>query len=457
MPADSSSSSLLTHCRQVLQRSRQTLAVNAPSSDGDPLAALEAKLAAHRLTVAVFGLVGRGKSAVINALIDEPRLASGPLHGVTRWPRSVSWNPPETAAPWQVELIDTPGLDEIAGAARTDMAQAVVQQADLILFVVAGALSVVEIDALHQLGQSHKPLILVANKADRYPPLDRATLEHQLADRGPLPALEAVVQIAARPDPRPVRTEWPDGRMSETWESPPAQIEPLRQTLLNLLGGDAPALVVLNALQQAREVEQALVQHTLTTHHDEAEALIFRFAQYKALGVALNPVAGLDLFANAVTDVVLIRRLAQLYGLPITTFEAGNLWRAILSSSGLLIASEVGTVLLGLGKVSLFLGTAALTGLGDGGAGLSALVGTMAAQAGAAGYGTYAVGRATQRYLERGCTWGPAGLSTTLAEVLQELDQSPALARLQGYLAATLKPVPAAPPSAKPTADSAKD
>jgi len=442
MAANLPSSSLLVRCRQVLQRARQALGARGLPSDGDPLAALEAKLAAHRLTVAVFGLVGRGKSAVINALIDEPRLASGPLHGVTRWPRSVYWTPANTADPWQVELIDTPGLDEIAGAARAEMAQAVAQQADLILFVVAGAVSAVEVEALYQLGHTHKPLVLVANKADRYPPLDRAALERQLAERGPLLALDAVVHVAACPDPRPVRTEWPDGRVSETWESPPAEIEPLRRTLLNLLQQDAPALVVLNALQQAREVEQTLVQHTLTVHHDEAEALIFRFAQYKALAVALNPVAGLDVVANAMTDLVLIRRLAQLYGLPITAFEAGNLWRAILSSSGVLVASEVGAVLLGVGKSSLFLGTAALTGLGGGGAGLTAVVGTMVAQAGAAGYGTYAVGRATKRYLERGCTWGPAGLSTTLAEVLQDLDQAPALARLQGYLVATLGVAP---------------
>ena len=40
----------------------------------------------------------------------------------------------------------------------------------------------------------------------------------------------------------------------------------------------------------------------------------------------------------------------------------------------------------------------------------------MTAQASAAGYGTFAVGKAAKIYLERGCTWGPAGISATLAE-----------------------------------------
>ncbi|MGA0200102.1 MAG: GTPase [Prochlorotrichaceae cyanobacterium] len=43
------------------------------------------------LTVATFGLVSRGKSAVCNALLGEKRLATGAVHGVTRWPRSLRW------------------------------------------------------------------------------------------------------------------------------------------------------------------------------------------------------------------------------------------------------------------------------------------------------------------------------------------------------------------------------
>jgi len=48
----------------------------------------------------------------------------------------------------QVELIDTPGLDEIEGQARAQMARDVVRQADLILFVVAGDITRTEYQAL---------------------------------------------------------------------------------------------------------------------------------------------------------------------------------------------------------------------------------------------------------------------------------------------------------------------
>ena len=63
------------------------------------------------------------------------------------------------------------------------------------------------------------------------------------------------------------------------------------------------------------------------------------------------------------------------------------------------------------------------------------------AQASAAGYGSYAVGKAAKTYLERGCTWGPEGISATLTAILQEADTSPALARLRQELATSLAPV----------------
>ena len=41
--------------------------------------------------IAAFGLVSRGKSSVINALLGQSLLATGPLHGITPWPKSVRW------------------------------------------------------------------------------------------------------------------------------------------------------------------------------------------------------------------------------------------------------------------------------------------------------------------------------------------------------------------------------
>ena len=398
----------------------------------DQLTALTYRLETAVLRVAVFGLVSRGKSAVLNALLGEKILQTGPLNGVTQWPRSVYWKPAiedihDSSLPLQLELIDTPGLDEVEGQVRGEMAQTIAQSADLILFVVAGDITQTEYTALVELRKLQKPLLLVFNKIDLYPDCDRDTLYRSLqtfwqqaeADE-PLEKLlpDEIVRVAADPAPLQVRVEWPDGRVTQEWETPPPQIEALKQALLGVAQQQGRSLMTLNALAQARQIESTLAQTVLDLHTESADQLILRFAQYKALTVALNPFAVLDLLGGVAADLLMIRSLARLYDLPMSGHEANRLWRAIVRSSGALLLSEFGSgLLLGLGKSA-----AAAFSVFDSPSSLIAYTGAMTAQAGAAAYGTYAVGQATKRYLAQGCSWGPQGINTVMQEILQQLE-----------------------------------
>jgi predicted GTPase len=150
------------YMQQVKYRGNRSTAATelqaALKTDCDRLTADLEKLDQGLIRIAVFGLVSRGKSAVINALMGQKLLQTGPLHGVTQYPRSVYWTSPTGQI--NIELIDTPGLDEVGGESRASMAQTVAQQADLILFVVAGDITRTEYQALTALQTSHKPLIL---------------------------------------------------------------------------------------------------------------------------------------------------------------------------------------------------------------------------------------------------------------------------------------------------------
>jgi small GTP-binding protein len=449
--------------RQVLRQSMQRYAptLQKPLSNVDQqtqkaavqegvsaLSALEARLANPVLRVAVFGLVSRGKSAVINALVGKDILPTGPLHGVTRWPRSVYWRPPIEAVhdvdelP-QIELIDTPGLDELDGEARGAMAQEIAHQADLILFVVAGDITRTEYDALVTLQAAKQPLLLVFNKIDLFPDTDRQAIYQVLTnlwkstnrDRpNAFLAVDDVVMVAAAPAPLQVRVEWPDGKVTHEWEQLPPQMDSLKQALLTITRQDGTTLIALNALREADSLETDMARRAIALHHEEAEALIWKFAKYKALAVALNPIAVLDLAGGFVTDLVMIRALAKLYGLPITQHEAKKLWQAIAKSSGTLLLSEVGTgLLLGTGK-----GTAAVWSMFDSAGGFSVMLSIMAAQAGASGYGTYAVGKATQIYLEQGCTWGSNGVKAVMQDILNQIDSDSTVSRLRQELEAQL-------------------
>ncbi|MBD2346789.1 GTP-binding protein [Anabaena subtropica] len=390
------------------------------------------KLESNVIRIAAFGLVSRGKSAVLNALLGSKILQTGPLNGVTQWPRSVRWQPGGKVI---VELIDTPGLDEIQGESRAQMARDVVRQADLILFVVSGDITRTEYQALLELRQAQKPLILVFNKIDLYPDTDRATIYKNLQQLGAgnpqaKPLLpDEIVMIAAEPAPMEVRVEWPDGRVSYEWETPESQVDELKQSILNILNREGRSLLALNALIQARDAEAAIAQKTIDIRQQEAEDIIWQFTKYKALAVGLNPIAFFDILGGTVADLALIRSLSRLYGLPITSYEAGKILKTILMSSGGLLLGELGSsFLLGLGK-----STAALTS-GDNPTNITAFAGSAIAQAGIAGYGAYTVGKAAQVYLEKGCTWGQLGASTVITEILSQVDKNTILYRLQQEL-----------------------
>lgn len=396
------------------------------------------------IRIAAFGLVSRGKSAVLNALLGQKVLQTGPLHGVTQWPRSIRWTP-SSEGKVQIELIDTPGLDEIQGEARGQMARDVASQADLILFVVAGDITRTEYQALCELRQMQKPMILVFNKIDLYPDQDRETIYRQLQQLGTgspkdrrlqkLLSEDEIVMVAAEPAPLEVRVEWPDGQVTYEWETPPPQIDELKQKILKVLNREGRSLLALNALFQARNAEGSIAKKTIALRKAEAEDLIWRFTKYKALAVALNPIGVVDVLGGTIADLALIRSLSRLYGLPMTSYEAGKLWKKIIVSSGGLLLGELGSsMLLGMGKSA-----SAVASTFDSATGLTAYAGSAIAQAGIAGYGAYAVGQAAQRYLEQGCSWGALGPSTVIQDILSQVEPDTILYRLRQELGQQLE------------------
>jgi small GTP-binding protein len=395
------------------------------------------------IRIAVFGLVSRGKSAVLNALLGESLLQTGPINGVTQWPRSVRWDvvidnsSQDNMIP--VELIDTPGLDEVGGEVRGEMAREVTRQADLILFVVSGDLTRTEHDALCELRLAQKPLIVVFNKIDLYTEAEQAAIVENLrkvvseAKTSKIPlkapsrlnqAVLEVVKVAAEPAPVPVRVQWPDGRVTSQWEPQPPNIEELRHIIVSTLRREGRSLLALNALVQARSAEKTIAHETVQLQQEEADQLIWQFTKYKALAVAFNPIAILDVLGTSMADLLLIRSLARLYGLPMTSYEAGKLLQKILLSSGGMLLAELGSgLLLGLGKSAAGLATD-----------ISTYAGVAITQASIAAYGTYTVGKAAQIYLEQGCTWGEFGIDTVIQEILNQVDKDTVIYQLKQEL-----------------------
>jgi uncharacterized protein len=197
----------------------------------------------------------------------------------------------------------------------------------------------------------------------------------------------------------------------------------LQAKLTTLLQREGAHWAAVHALAQAESIEEAIAAHIMAQSETAADELIWKFVRSKALAVALNPIALLDLVGGSLTDLMLIRALARFYGLPLTGYQAGKLLKTIWSSAGGLLLGQLATgAVLGVSKTaSLF-----QEGLG----GLSTAAGTLAMQAGIAGYGAYAVGQAAQTYLKQGCSWGVLGPSQVVQTILANLEPDMVLYRL---------------------------
>lgn len=387
------------------------------------------KLEEKVIKISAFGLVSRGKSSVINALLGKKILTTGPINGVTKYPKSIRWNTPGDKV--QIELIDTPGLDEIDGEIRANMAKEISQQSDLILFVIAGDITRTEYLALLELRQAQKPIILVFNKIDLYPEIDLNSIYKQLQQlrdetKKPLFSPDEIVLVSAEPQPINLRIELADGNIKEEWEYPPPNIESLQEKILNILNREGRELLALNSLTQAKIAQKNIARKTIEFRKKEAEEIIWKYAKYKALIVAVNPIIFLDLISGFVSDLMMIRALARLYGLPITSHKAGELWQTIIKSlGGLLLTEIISMMMLGWAKTSII-----ISSLWENPNSFTTLATTALAQGTMAGYGSYLVGKTAQVYLENGCTWGNSGVDTIISEIIAQMPSNSIISRL---------------------------
>ncbi len=400
--------------------------------------------------IAVFGMVGRGKSSLLNALLGQTVFETGPLHGVTRNTQQVSWSISEEivkdgdryvkvtlpgVAESQVELIDTPGLDEVDGETRAMLAQQIAKQADLILFAIAGDMTQVEHAALSQLREAGKPILLVFNKIDQYPQADRMAIYHKIRDERVRELLspDEIVMAAASPLTKKAIVR-PDGTRSVQLTPSQPQVEELKLKILEILHREGKALVALNTMLYADNVNEQVVQRKLEIRDNSANQIIWRSVMTKALAIALNPVTVIDILSGTAIDVILILTLSKLYGISMTQAGAVKLLQKIAISMGGISASEL-LANLGLSSLKTLLG---LSTTATGGFALAPYLSVAVTQAGVAGVSSYGIGQVTKAYLANGASWGPDGPKAVISRIVASLDETSILNRIKDELVAKL-------------------
>jgi small GTP-binding protein len=381
------------------------------------------KLERGELHVAVFGRVSAGKSALGNALLGREAFAVGVLHGTTTDAEHAMLDEAQHDG---LVLIDTPGINELDGEAREKLAFEVAEVSDLVIFVCDGDLTREELDALKTLAATQRPLLLALNKSDRYgrDELD-SLLQHLRLRVAGLVRAEDVLAVAARPAAQRVVEVDARGHEQSHRQSPAPDVAALRERLLAIAAREGKTLSAINAGLYAGRLTDQVSARIAQTRQTVAAKLIRHYCLAKGVAVALNPIPVADLLAAAGLDAAMVVQLSRVYGLPLTRAESGRLVAVISAQLAALMGAIWGMQLV----------ASALKGMS---AGLSVVV-TAAAQGALGWYATVLIGRAAERYLVGGKSWGEAGAKRAVADIVASLDRDSILREAREEILKRLK------------------
>jgi small GTP-binding protein len=423
------------HYRQALAALEQTLMRTQGCPDAERellrrelsgLRAMHAKLAEGRVEIVIFGEISTGKSAPINALIGDVVASVDVRGGWTKEVWHVAWKGSGYCVPGfadsQVVLIDTPGINEVGGAERGEMAHEVAQRADLILFVTDSDLNDTEYASLVTLAALDKPIIVVLNKIDLYGREQRARLLQVLQkDRlgGVIPP-EQVVTAAAEPREMEYIIESADGSTRSEWKKPKPDVTELKERILRVLEREGLALIAINAALYTADKTDRIATLRVQLRQTRANQLIWSYAGLKAIAVGLNPIAVLDVLGGVAVDASMIVTLANIYGLDMSWKHANELVWSIGKAAGWNSLAAMAPMALTWIKSAFKAVTF----------GHSTLI-TALPQGAAAGYGSYIVGQAARFYFENGSSWGGESAKAVVQRILAETDEQSVLEHLK--------------------------
>ncbi|MEM8944158.1 MAG: GTP-binding protein [Planctomycetota bacterium] len=392
-------------------------------NDLDELARMAEKLESGRVEIVVFGEISTGKSALVNALVGQDVTQVNVQGGWTQDLWRVPWEGTGYRVPGfaktEVVLVDTPGLNEVFGAERGELARVAASKADLVLFVTDSDLNETEFSALEDLAAAHKPMLLVVNKSDLY---RREELD-QLMKLFQGPRLDGLIEPAnvvttqADPREREYIIEAADGTTREELRKPAPKVKDLQARVLEVLETEGKALIALNAAMFAADKSDRMAALRVKLREDRAAKTIWSFAVTKSLAVALNPVPAVDVLGGTAVDATMVVTLGRIYGISITTSNARALVTSILKAAGWVMLSEAVVSYAS----SVF--KALTAGVGS--------VATALPQGAAAGYGSYIVGQAARYYFQHGASWGDASAKQVITQILENTDKESVLEQLK--------------------------
>ena len=376
------------------------------------------KLENQQVHIIAFGKVSAGKSSLLNALIGKKAFSTSPLHGETKTQQLSDWDQYKDQ---NMVVIDTPGTDEVAGEHRQIMAHNAAKIADIILFVIDGDLTHSQLQQLRLISQPNTQIMVVLNKVDLYTDDEVTELLQSIKDKtSDLIKASNIITASAAPLAQVLIKIDEKGNQTREKILVEVDVSRVKQRLWKILEQDGKTLTALNASIFAGEISDRIAKKVTQLRATAAEKVVTTYSIAKGIGVAFNPVPVADLLIAAGLDVAMIRKLSQVYGLPIVGKEATKLTVSIMAQ----LAALMGAV-WGINLLSSALKTIS--------AGLSTTL-TAGAQGALAYYATYLVGKIAEQYFIRGKSWGKQGPKQVAKDIVDSLDKSSILAEARNKI-----------------------
>ena len=277
--------------------------------------------------IVVCGNINVGKTSLVNALLQESRFEVAAVGGATGRVQEALLPHEYTISGFQsscVVIVDTPGFGEVDNAERGKLAMQQALSADLVLVVVNDDLTQGELDAMTQLFDKGKPLLLVLNQVDRLSPEQRDAKRQSLLKRTHriIPA-DCYVETASQPITL-VQRELADGTISEIERIGRPDIAQLKSRIITILDSEGLSLVAVNALISLKQLDEA---HKIKRM--AAAEVVETYAFITALGVALNPIPVADVLGAMAANGMLIRKVGAIYGYTVSSGEGKEVFGAL--------------------------------------------------------------------------------------------------------------------------------
>ena len=261
------------------------------------------------LEIVAFGTVSSGKSSLLNAVAGRDVFRTDIRGGTTIRRNEIPWSGADC-----ITLVDTPGFSEIEGQQRQQIAASAAKGADLVLVVVDGPLRQSEFQLLEILNGMEKRMLVCLNKKDLFGENDRDLLVQQISKQvDGLVNPRDVVAVRSCSTQQIRRRVLADGsEMIETVELS-ADIEPLAERMLTIIGGEGQSLLMANLLLRSRGLVDEARRKVQDSLDRQAWQIVDRYTWGVAGAAALCPFPAVDLMVGCAVSSKMVVDLAAVY------------------------------------------------------------------------------------------------------------------------------------------------